>query len=101
MRSTRHSRRKRLLLVVAVGLLGAQAAVAGLHLACHAGTDPASPIHACAVCAYVWLNPAAPASVLELSPPRVTAVFTSAVDQPSSSAPLVWTCVRAPPAAVS
>ncbi len=101
MSRTRHSRRLALLLVAAVSLLGAQTAVAGLHLACHAGADPANPVHACAVCAHLWLNPAAPASDLDLSPPRVTSILTTPVVQPSSSVTLVWTYVRAPPAVVS
>ena len=104
MKRRRHSWRKPLLTiiaVVAVGLLGFQGVVAGLHLACHADHAPTDPGQDCAVCAHFWLNPAAPVTVALLLPPATAINLPSAGDHLSPSAPLVRACVRAPPTFVS
>ncbi len=104
MRTRRHPWRNPLLTVlavVAVGLLGAQAAVSGLHLACHADTDPAGPVHACAVCAHFWLNPATTVPVTALPPPLSAAAALPVSAHLAPAPALARACVRAPPAVVS
>jgi hypothetical protein len=87
--------------VVAVALLGGQAAVAGLHLSCHAGVDPLDPVHACAVCAHIWLCPAAPVTLMELPPLPSTTMLPPPTERLSPVSALPRACVRAPPAVVS
>jgi hypothetical protein len=104
MKTQRHPWRKpvlSLLAVIAVVALGSQAAVAGLHLACHGGVDPLDPVHACAVCAHFWLSPAAPVAVTELPPPASVTALLPPTEPLSSATVLPHARVRAPPAVVS